>query len=133
MSNGIRARAVSGPVTPMELRELNKYSDKRICKEDLELFVRKYEKESKVLNFLRGLPPEIHAIKLISEKYKSFLTNRTPISDDDKELLSAMIAINKEQRPEKLRLRDLIIDNMIKFFGLEKDTLPQYLSFDDFL
>lgn len=133
MSNGIRARAVSAPVTSLELRELNKYRDKRICKEDLQLFIDKYKKESKVLNFLRGLPPEIHVLKLIVNKYNSLFTNHTLISNEDKELLSAMVAMNKEHRPDKPRLRDLIIDNMIKFFDLEKDIERQYLSFEDYL
>ena len=134
MVNGIRPRAVSAPVTPMELRELNKYKDKRICKEDLELFVDKYRKESK---FFFRLPPEINLIKSIANKCKSSLTQRTLISEEDKEILSSMIAMNKEHRVENggkaLRLRDVIIDRMIAFFGLEKELEAQYLSFEDYL
>ena len=132
--NGVRSRAVSAPVTTLELRELNKYKDKRICKEDLELFVEKYRKESK---FFSGFPPEINLIKSIANKCKSSLTQRTLISDEDKEVLASMIAMNKEHRADKggkaLRLRDVIIDRMIAFFGLEKELEAQYLSFDDYL
>ena len=78
MVNGIRPRAVSAPVTPMELRELNKYKDKRICKEDLELFVDKYRKESK---FFFRLPPEINLIKSIVNKCKSSLLIRLRYND----------------------------------------------------
>ena len=137
MSNGFRPRAASAPVTSIGLRELNKYKDKRICKEDLEIFLEKYKKESKILNFLRGLPPEMKIIEIIAGKTKSFLTQRTPISDEDKEVLSNMIAMNQEHRSTKasqeVRLRDVIIDRMIQFFGLEKELELQYLSFDDYL
>lgn len=137
MSNGFRPRASSAPVTQIGLRELNKYKDKKICKEDLEIFVEKYKKESKILNFLRGLPPEINIVQNIVNRYKSFVTQRTPISDEDKEVLSNMIHMNKEHRSSEakndFRLRDVIIDRMIQFFGLEKEVEPQYLSFDDYL
>ncbi len=121
----------------MELRELNKYRDKKICKEDLEIFIDKYKKESKILNLLRGLPPEIKILETISGSSKSFLTKRTPLSSEDKEILSNMIAMNKEYRNNQngkaLRLRDVIIDRMIIFFGLENEFEPRYLSFDDYL
>lgn len=48
-----------------------------------------------------------------------------------------MIAMNKEHRSanssKEVRLRDVIIDRMIQFFGLEKEVEAQYLSFDDYL
>ena len=94
----------------------------------------KYRKESK---FFFRLPPEINLIKSIANKCKSSLTQRTLISEEDKEILSSMIAMNKEHRVEKggkaLRLRDVIIDRMIAFFGLEKELEAQYLSFEDYL
>ena len=137
MSNGFRSRSASAPVTQIGLRELNKYKDKRICKEDLEIFIDKYKKESKILNFLRGLPPEINIVQNIVNRYKSFVSQRTPISEEDKEVLSNMIHMNKEHRSSKasneVRLRDVIIDRMIQFFGLEKELELQYLSFDDYL
>lgn len=137
MSNGFRPRSASAPAKQISLRELNKYKDKKICKEDLEIFVEKYKKESKILNFLRGLPPEINIIQNIVNRYKSFVSQRTPISEEDKEILSNMISINKEHRSSEakneLRLRDVIIDRMIQFFELEKEVEAQYLSFDDYL
>lgn len=138
MSNGVRGRSVSAPVTKIELRELNKYRDKRICKEDLEIFVEKYKKESKIPCLLRKeLPPEIRTIEHIANGSSHSLTKRTPISHDEKEILSNMIAMNKEYRSKisnhALRLRDVIIDRMIAFFGLEKEIPFQYLSFEDYL
>ena len=138
MSIGVnRVRSVSTPVTQMELRELNKYRDKKICKEDLEIFIDKYKKESKILNLLRGLPPEIKILETISGSSKSFLTKRAPLSNEDKEILSNMIAMNKEYRSNQngktLRLRDVIIDRMIVFLGLENEFELRYLSFDDYL
>lgn len=137
MPNEFRPRAVSAPVSPIGLRELNKYKDKKICKEDLEIFVEKYKKESKILKIFRDLPPEINIVQNIVNRYKSFATQRTPISEEDKEILSNMISINKENRSGKegagQRLRDVIIDRMVQFFGLEKELELQYLSFDDYL
>ena len=129
-----RPRFVSTPIAPMKLRELNKYRDKKICKEDLEIFIEKYRKESKVLNFLRGLPPEITIIKNIANRYNGLVTQRTPICAEDRELLAQMILMNKEFRAGKsckLRLRDSIIDRMISYFSLEDEI--KYESLQDYI
>ena len=114
MSTSMRPRSTSAPITQLELHELNKYKDKRICKEDLEIFIRKYEEESKSLkSMIFGLPAEMLIIKNIITQTKSLMTNRTPISDANKEILSHMIQMNKEYRSTRptheLRLRDSII------------------------
>ena len=137
MTTGMRIRAFSAPVKPMQLMQLNEYKDKKICKEDLRLFVDKYKKESKILNFLRGLPPEIKIIQNIVDRYQSFVCRRTPISESDKDLLANMICLNKEHREENsnksTRLRDTIIDRMVTFFELEKEIEYQYISLHDYI
>ena len=105
--------------------------------EDLEIFIRKYEKEkNKLLDFFRGVPPEIYILKLIAGKYKSCQTKGTPISETDKEILSCMITMNKEYRAEKinskLRLRDVIVDRMIAYFELQNEVKSRYISFKDY-
>ena len=110
---------------------------RKIYKDDLELFIKKYEKSmNKILNFFRGIPSEIYFLKLIVGKYKHFQGERIAISDNDMELLNCMITMNKEHRSEKpnsnKRLRDVIVDRMIAYFDLEQEIPSRYISLRDY-
>ncbi len=48
------------------------------------------------VKFLRHLPAEMRVYKQVA-----FITRQTPISNEDKEILANMIAINKEDRTHK--------------------------------
>ena len=108
----------------------------KIYKEDLERFVKKYEKEmNKIMVFSKEIPPEIYILKLIVAKYKDCQGKKIAISEVDRDLLNCMITMNKEIRAANNnptpRLRDRIIDTMINYFDLEHEVKSRYISFKD--
>lgn len=131
MSSSIRTRSASAPV---ELREIGALHNKNVYKEELETFIDKYKEKSK-LHMLVGLPPEIQTLQTIVDQTKSLFTNRTPISNANKNILYNMIAMNREHRAGKkeneVRLRDSIIDLMVDFYNIDGEI--KLLSFDDVL
>ncbi len=106
-----------------------------ITKQDLDMFVTKYEKESN-LSLFRGLPPEINLLKNVALKYKAYCFDRTIISNEDKEIILSMIAMNRNYREDiqtPTRLRDTIIDLIITYYEIEQDFILKYTHIQDYI
>lgn len=133
MSIAVKHRSASAPVERIDRNENHKQT---IYKEDLKMFVDKYIKDRSFFNSFFELPKEIYLLKLISDKQENLWMQRTPIDDTEMKLFFKMIDDNKKDRVEKPRntprLRDVVIDHMLRFIRVEKATEGQYCSLRDF-